>query len=245
MSRGKEPDPENIKDPSWKLVSLKDIFGDMLEEDIAEELGRGDRVTSECFDSSGCEDIDTKALMDRFNRIIGNPKLSANDEKFMNLVSSINEDFKDYLENAIPREIRAKGDIPRALNDTTEKFMLAIGTYVNKLMEAHKMTGTCVEFLKDMDFGKALFYLKQGYKVARKGWNSKNMFLWLKPATTIKSEWCKDPMLKGLVDENGGELVALGTICMYTHDSSGRRAVLTGWLASQSDMLLEDWYVVE
>ena len=98
---------------------------------------------------------------------------------------------------------------------------------------------------KNLDFGKALSYLKQGCKVARKGWNGKNMFLWLKPATTIKSEWCKDPELKKLVDENGGELAALGTICMYTHDSSGRNAVLTGWLASQSDMLLEDWYVVE
>lgn len=96
-----------------------------------------------------------------------------------------------------------------------------------------------------MDFGAALQCLKKGYKVARKGWNGKNMFLWLKPATTIKSEWCKDPELKKLVDENGGELEALGTICMYTHDSSGRNAVLTGWLASQSDMLLEDWYVVE
>jgi hypothetical protein len=28
---------------------------------------------------------------------------------------------------------------------------------------------------------------------------------------------------------------------MYTHDSTGRNAILTGWLASQSDMLLEDW----
>jgi len=28
---------------------------------------------------------------------------------------------------------------------------------------------------------------------------------------------------------------------MYTTDSSGRKAILTGWLASQSDMLLEDW----
>lgn len=101
------------------------------------------------------------------------------------------------------------------------------------------------DIVECMDFGAALQCLKKGYKVARKGWNGKNMFLWLKPATTIKSDWCKDPMLKELADENGGELEALGTICMYTHDSSGRNAVLTGWLASQSDMLLEDWYVVE
>ena len=96
-----------------------------------------------------------------------------------------------------------------------------------------------------MDFGGAIKALKEGHKVARMGWNGKGMFLWLKPAAEVKSEWCKDPLLKSLADENGGSIAALGTICMYTHDASGRKAVLTGWLASQSDMLLEDWFVVE
>jgi hypothetical protein len=32
---------------------------------------------------------------------------------------------------------------------------------------------------------------------------------------------------------------------MYTHDASGRKAILTGWLASQSDMLSEDWQITE
>lgn len=96
-----------------------------------------------------------------------------------------------------------------------------------------------------MDFGGAIKALKEGHKVARMGWNGRGMFLWLKPAAEVKSEWCKDPLLKSLADENGGSIAALGTICMYTHDASGRKAILTGWLASQSDMLLEDWYVVE
>lgn len=98
---------------------------------------------------------------------------------------------------------------------------------------------------KTMTFGEALEALKQGRKVARRGWNGKGMFLWLKPATVIRSEWCHDPELKKLVDANDGVLTALGTICMYTHDSTGRNAILTGWLASQSDMLLEDWEIVE
>ena len=105
--------------------------------------------------------------------------------------------------------------------------------------------GHIMEENKTMTFGEAIEALKQGKKVQRLGWNGKGMFLWLKPATTIKSEWCKDPMLKSLCDENGGEILALGTICMYTHDSTGRKAILTGWLASQSDMLLDDWVVVE
>lgn len=91
------------------------------------------------------------------------------------------------------------------------------------------------------DFGFAIQSLKEGKRITRKGWNGKGMFLWLKPATTIKSDWCKDPKLKELVDTNGGEMEALGTICMKTADNK----ILTGWLASQTDMLSEDWEVLE
>lgn len=92
-----------------------------------------------------------------------------------------------------------------------------------------------------MDFGKAINALKQGKKVYRKGWNGKNMFLWLKPAATINAEWCKDNILKEIAEQNGGTVEAYGTICMKTADNK----VLTGWLASQTDILSEDWYVYE
>lgn len=92
-----------------------------------------------------------------------------------------------------------------------------------------------------MNFGKAIEALKQGKKVARKGWNGKNMFLWLKPAAIVKAEWCKDPMLKAIAEANGGEIPALDTICMLT----AQKEILSGWLASQTDMLSEDWEVVE
>lgn len=88
-----------------------------------------------------------------------------------------------------------------------------------------------------MNFGQALEELKAGNLVTRKGWNGKNMFLWLKPATKIKEEWCKDPILLRICQDNGGEVDALGTICMKTADNK----VLTGWLASQTDMLSDDW----
>ena len=91
-----------------------------------------------------------------------------------------------------------------------------------------------------MTFGIAIEVLKHGDIVTRRGWNGIGMFLWLKPAATIKSEWCKDPLLKSLADSNGGEIEALGTICMKTADGK----VLTGWLPSQTDMLSEDWIIV-
>ncbi len=94
---------------------------------------------------------------------------------------------------------------------------------------------------ENMDFGGAITALKQGKKVTRKGWNGKGMFLWLKQGNTIESSWCKDPMLKSICDANGGTAEGLPTICMKTADNK----VLTGWLASQTDMLSEDWMVTE
>lgn len=92
-----------------------------------------------------------------------------------------------------------------------------------------------------MNFGQAIEALKAGKKVSRAGWNGKSMYLWLMPAATIPADWCKEPHLKQLAEENGGFVEALGTIRMRTAD----KKVLTGWLASQSDMLAEDWQVIE
>lgn len=92
-----------------------------------------------------------------------------------------------------------------------------------------------------MNFGLAIEALKQGKYVTRKGWNGKGMFLWLKPGTNVKAEWCKDPKLYDLAMQNGGEIEALGTICIFT----AQKQILSGWLASQTDMLAEDWMILE
>ena len=92
-----------------------------------------------------------------------------------------------------------------------------------------------------MTFGGAIAALKQGKKVARQGWNGKGMWLWLKEGTMVKSDWCHDPALKAIADKNGGEIEALGTVCMKTADNK----ILSGWLASQTDVLSHDWVVVE
>ena len=120
--------------------------------------------------------------------------------------------------------------------DYSEVFDAAMQGYVvGATQEKHLYEGEIGSF------GQAVESLKLGCKVARKGWNGKGMFLWLKPATMVKSEWCKDPMLKDLADKNGGEVEALGTICMKTADDK----ILTGWLASQTDILSNDWILVQ
>lgn len=91
-----------------------------------------------------------------------------------------------------------------------------------------------------LTFGAAIEALKAGKRVARKGWNGKGMYLWLLPAAMVKAEWCREPHLKEVAEANGGEIEALGSIRMMTAD----KKILTGWLASQTDMLSEDWEIL-
>lgn len=91
-----------------------------------------------------------------------------------------------------------------------------------------------------MTFGQAIEAMKQGKKVARRGWNGKGMYLWLLPATDVKKEWCHDPRLVEAMGDRD-TLPCLGSIRMFT----ATKEVLTGWLASQTDMLSEDWCIVE
>lgn len=91
------------------------------------------------------------------------------------------------------------------------------------------------------DFGQAINSLKLGKRVARKGWNGKGMYLWLKSGGIIHKDWCKDPILLEICEANGGFAEGLPTICMKTADNK----ILTGWLASQTDMLSNDWVLVD
>lgn len=92
-----------------------------------------------------------------------------------------------------------------------------------------------------MTFGMAIEAMKQGKKVARAGWNGKGMYIWIMPGSTVKD--CKtitDPHLKA-IDEAEGEIRFNGSVRMRTATGD----VLTGWLASQTDMLSDDWVIVD
>ena len=99
--------------------------------------------------------------------------------------------------------------------------------------------------MKNLAFGSAISALKAGRRVTRAGWNGRGMYLWLMPAATVKAEWCREPHLKQIAEANGGEVECLGSIRMFTVNAQGRRAVLTGWLASQADILAEDWEILD
>lgn len=92
-----------------------------------------------------------------------------------------------------------------------------------------------------MTFGLAIEALKLGKKVSRSGWNGKGMWIVLVPGTPMVKTAEGSPYYKA------GVLATeiLPHIDMWTVNAEGRRAMLPGWLASQTDMLAEDWQIVD
>lgn len=87
-----------------------------------------------------------------------------------------------------------------------------------------------------MDFGTALNGLKSGKKVARDGWNGKDMFLFLVPGSVFV---VNRPPLLGIYPE-GTEIKYHAHIDMKT-----AQGYVVPWLASQTDVLAEDWKFVD
>lgn len=88
----------------------------------------------------------------------------------------------------------------------------------------------------EYSFSEALKQLKMGRKVARSGWNGKNMFLFLVPGSTFE---VNRPPLLGIYPE--------GTVINYRPHIDMRTAdgTIVPWLASQSDLIEEDWVILE
>lgn len=84
-----------------------------------------------------------------------------------------------------------------------------------------------------MDFGKAIELLKKGKRLQRKGWNGKGQYIEL--ATNISYVDASQEIINVNHDAIGNKAIAF----------VGTSGVQLGWLASQSDMLAEDWKVME
>lgn len=92
-----------------------------------------------------------------------------------------------------------------------------------------------------LSFGHAIAALKLGKRVARAGWNGKDMWLALSPGTDAlpASNFWAGPN-RDYANANGGTAPVLPSITMKT--ATGE--ILMGWLASQTDMLSDDWLIV-
>ena len=96
-----------------------------------------------------------------------------------------------------------------------------------------------------MNFGQAIEEMKKGLKVTREGWNGKGMFIVLMPELKLPPHSSQEPGAK--VNDRTAKYIGVDTPL----DSRPYFAMLTaqkqwqpGWLASQADMLAEDWQVI-
>lgn len=95
-----------------------------------------------------------------------------------------------------------------------------------------------------MNFGQAIEQMKNGHKLAREGWNGKNMFVVLMPALKLPAHSSQE--LGAKVNDRTAKYIGEDTpldsqpyFAMFTAQGKWQ----PGWLASQSDMLAEDWFI--
>ena len=103
-----------------------------------------------------------------------------------------------------------------------------------------------------MNFPDALSELRAGHLIRRSGWNGKNMFLFMRPVysskpsdlvglSSIPSAVIDYYVNKFQPTEDRLEplIFFAGTVCLKAADDF----IVNGWLASQTDLLAEDWEI--
>jgi hypothetical protein len=86
-----------------------------------------------------------------------------------------------------------------------------------------------------MNFSEALDLIKRGGRVAREGWNGKNMFIFLVKGSRFQVN--REPLLSILGE--GTWVDYHGHVDMRTANGQ-----IVPWLCSQTDLLAEDWEIV-
>ena len=111
--------------------------------------------------------------------------------------------------------------------------------------------------ITNQDFGSAIDAAKRGERISREGWNGKNMFVFMRPGDILNIDDVIDKVQslplsvknffaskdsQEMPSERGLARVKFTPyLCMYPADGS----IVNGWLASQTDMLAEDWCILE
>ena len=100
--------------------------------------------------------------------------------------------------------------------------------------------GSVLPKTERLSFGDAVAALKEGLRVERAGWNGKGMFLSLVKGRDTDYHVNSEVFGTGNDGNSQDQLPILDAIYMKTADNK-----LVPWLASQTDVLAEDWQIVE
>lgn len=157
----------------------------------------------------------------------------------MNRIEQFNRDYLEVKEQnleSILLEIKMPtGEIETIINPNVEgKVSYINNTYDEDLRHKNCSQIQIQEYMfitkQTFDFGWALCMLKDGFKVRRKGWNGKGIFIELQRP----DEYSKMTHPYIFIDTTG----------LKTNNPDAPKDRVP-WLASQTDMLAEDWEVVE
>lgn len=100
-----------------------------------------------------------------------------------------------------------------------------------------------------LDFGDAIRAMKAGNRVARAGWNGKGMWLCLGEGRKIWPDEFWNEHTRRYAHEKANSTPAGGDVTTevlpYIIMKTATGEVLMGWLASQTDMLAEDWIILD
>jgi hypothetical protein len=130
--------------------------------------------------------------------------------------------IKMYCKDGGILDIRETDNVDYTLNFILRDDWEIVGDVNVKDLNIHTFT-----------FGEAIRRLKSGQRVSRKGWNGKTQYIEL--ATNISYVGADKAVVNCNHDAIGNKAIAF----------VGTSGVQMGWLASQADMLAEDWVVSE
>ncbi len=99
---------------------------------------------------------------------------------------------------------------------------------------------------KNLSYGQAIEALKQSKRVSREGWNGKGMFVFQRPGDSLAKDFISKvkslpETVKVFLEDQDRDIEFLPYLCMW----SATGEVVNGWLASQTDMLSDDWCILD
>lgn len=133
------------------------------------------------------------------------------------------------------RDMKRKDKRIESLDMALKKINRKYGQLINK---HNKLKGSG----PSMNFGQAIEAIKEGKRVAREGWNGKGMFIYLVKGTTISVPNLRNEAMKHV----GSNRATADSVRINSHIDmqAADDSIVVGWLASQTDMLAEDWVII-
>ena len=153
--------------------------------------------------------------------------IETTDKNFMKYIQNVAEDYVEDSDGSHDFTFMTKSYIGEDMDDCERYGYCECCEEEFDFSDPYDENGELIEF----NFGTAIKILKQGGKVSRKGWNGKKQYIEL--ATNISYKNADGKVINCEHNAIGNKAIAF----------VGTSGVQMGWLASQADMLAEDWCI--